>query len=98
MAQNAIANTTAAVNSVAIPVGDKCTFIVTGTLGAAEKIDIEISPDRGSTFSDLYQDGLQTQLSTTNNAVTVYGPGIFRVAKGITSAACGVAYSMPEGL
>jgi len=53
-------------------------------LGASETVDVQF-PIAGG-YDDLYQDGSQVQLTSTNNAVTVNGPGYFRLNKGVTSA------------
>lgn len=60
---------------------------------AAQYSDVEISHDGGTTFADLYQNGAQVRMSSTNTAVTVYGPGVFRVAKEATTNATGVYLS-----
>ena len=75
---------------ISVSSGDLVTFALTGTYGATEYADVQYTDDGGSTWSDLYQDGSQVRLSTVNNMVTVYGPGIFRVDKDATSASAGV--------
>lgn len=86
-----ITETTSAANSgiISVSAHDHVTFGVTGTLGGAENIDVQYTDDGGSTWKDLYQDGSQVRLTTTNNLVTVYGPGLFRLAKEATSSAAG---------
>jgi len=69
---------------------DVVTICMTGVQTAAEYGDIQYSDDGGSTWLDLYQDGSQVRLSSTNTCVTVEGPLIFRVAKEATTNACGV--------
>lgn len=59
-------------------------------LTAGEYGDVQISHDRGATWSDLYKDGTQVRLSSVNNAVTVYGPGVFRVQKEATTNTVGI--------
>ncbi len=67
-------------------------------LEADEYGDIQISHDGGTTFQDLYVDGSQIRLNSTNVAQTVYGPGIFRVAKGVTTEVAGIYASRGRGL
>lgn len=71
-------------------VNQPTTFIVQGVQTAGENIDLQISTDDGTTYVDLYQDGSQVQLNDTNVAVTAYGPGLYRVNKGVTSNAIGI--------
>lgn len=87
-----ITETTAAANSkpISVSAGDLVTLALTGTYGGAEYADIQYTDDGGSTWFDLYQDGSQVRLSTTSNMKTIYGPGIFRVAKDATASAAGV--------
>ena len=65
---------------------------------AAENSDVQISHDGGTTFADLYQNGSQVRLDSTNTAVTVYGPGVFRVDKETTTNATGVFLSTERSL
>lgn len=65
---------------------------------AGENSDVQISHDGGTTFADLYQDGSQIRLHSTNTAVTVNGPGVFRVDKEITTNATGVFLSSERSL
>lgn len=92
MSQVIITETTSAANSGVISVSahDHVSFALTGTFGATEYADVQYTDDGGSTWHDLYQDGAQVRMGTTNNMVTVYGPGMFRVAKDATSSAAGV--------
>ena len=96
MSQTLILAVTGAVNSANIPVTDSpVTLSVTGTQTAAEYFDVAMSTDGGTTFSDLYQDGSQVRMGSTNSAVTIYGPGIYRVEKEATTNACGLIQSTP---
>ena len=82
---------TGAAQSEPIPVsaGDLVSIAITGTVAAGEYLDIQYTDDGGATWQDLYQDGSQVRLTDTNNMVTVYGPGIFRVDKDSTAANAG---------
>lgn len=84
--------TTSAANSSTFQLSarDQIALATTGTDTAAEYADIQYSSDGGSTWKDLYQDGTQVRLHSTNNMVTVEGPGIFRVAKEATTNAIGI--------
>lgn len=65
------------------------TIIGHGFAGSGDTIDVQISYDDGSTYVDCYRDGTQVQLTDTNNPVTVYGPGLFKVNKGATTDTIG---------
>lgn len=67
---------------------DPTTFVVQGVQTASEDIDVQIW--NGAAFVDLYQDGSQVVLNDTNVAVTAYGPGLYRINKGVTSNAIGI--------
>jgi hypothetical protein len=64
--------------------------LVAKGLAAGETVDLQISYD-GVDYEDCWAENTQLQLSTTNNPVTVYGPGMFRVVKNVTAGAAGVA-------
>ena len=76
------------------------TIIIAAASGhtASENTDVQISSDGGTTFEDLYQDGSQIRLTSTNTAVTVYGPGVFRVVKEATTNATSVVISTESSL
>jgi len=65
-------------SSVNVP----ATLVAIG-LAVNETVDVQISPD-GVNYTNLYVDRVQVQLTSTNNAVTIYGPGRYRVVKGVT--------------
>ena len=60
---------------------------------AGEYADVQISHDSGTTWQDLFVDGVQVRLHSTNIAQTVYGLGLFRVQKDLTTNAVGVSIS-----
>ena len=96
MSQTLILAVTGAVNSAQIMVTDApVTLSVPGTQTASEYFDVQMSTDGGTTYVDLYQDGSQVRMSSVNSAVTIYGPGRYRVAKETTSNACGLIQSTP---
>jgi hypothetical protein len=80
--------------------GQQVTIIIYAASGhtAGEYSDIQISHDDGTTWADLYYEGSQVRLHSTNTAVTVYGSGIFRVAKEATTNATGVFLSRDGNL
>jgi len=65
------------------------TVIATGLAGV-ETSDIQLSNDGGTTWADYYAEGSQIQLTATNTAIRINGPGLFRVDKGVTAGASGV--------
>ena len=87
-----ITEATGAANSgiVSVSARDLVSFGITGTIASGEYADVQYTDDGGSTWHDLYQDGSQVRMTDTNNMVTVYGPGIFRIAKEVTASAAGV--------
>ena len=58
-------------------------------LGAAETADVQISHDNGTTFKD-YLDGTAVELTATKNAIRLYGPATYRVAKDSTASATAI--------
>ena len=80
-----LAATASATQSDAFWVGPKEITITTTALGAGETADVQITHD-GTTWQDLYRAGTLQSLDSTNNAVTVLGPGKFRVNKSITAS------------
>ena len=62
-------------------------------LTASEYGDIQISHDGGTTWQDMYIEGVQQRLSNVNVATTVYGTGRYRVDKEVTSNAALIAIS-----
>jgi len=62
-------------------------IMYTATWVAGEYGDIQISHDDGATWQDLYYEGSQVRLHSTNRAVTIYGSGLFRVDKESTTNA-----------
>ena len=89
-----LAAATGAGNSIAFSVdeGRTATILITAAAGhtAAEYSDIQMSQDGGTTWEDLYQNTAQVRLHATNTAVTVYGPGTFRIAKEATTNATAI--------
>lgn len=90
-AKTLLAAQTGAGNSASfyVPQMLNATVICSPDLGAGETADIQISHDDGTTWVD-YQDGAAVELTETQNAIRVYGPGLFRVAKDATSGATGI--------
>ena len=65
-------------------------FHAAAGLSATEHGDIQISHDDGTTWQDMFANGSQLRLNSTNNVVTIYGPGLFRVDKDTTTNATAV--------
>jgi len=99
-AETLLEPTTAAAQSSSFKVTNRghATIIIYAASGhtASEYSDVQISHDGCTTFADLYQEGSQIRLDSTNTAVTVVGPGCFRVDKDATTNATGV-YRSHEG-
>lgn len=93
-AKTLLAPATGAGNSAEFVVGEQHEATVylhaTSGLVVSEFADLQISHDGGSTWADYFKDGSQVRLTNTNNAVTIYGPGRFRVAKDATTNAAGI--------
>ena len=102
MSNTILSPTTSAGNSnnVGVLSNDKKTLIMHAASGltVGENGDVQISHDSGTTWQDLYESGSQTRLNSTNVAVTVYGPGLFRVAKEATTNATGIYLSDSNNL
>ncbi len=58
-----------------------------------DDLHIEYSFDGGTTFRDVWLAGAQLLMDETKTILTITGPGIYRVAKGITSNAVGAYLS-----
>jgi hypothetical protein len=85
-----IAAKTAAENQELTVTLDNPVTLSANGLGASESIPIHYKHD-ASTYFACYRDGVAVALTPTNNPVTIYGPGEFRVAKGITAGAVSVS-------
>jgi hypothetical protein len=89
-----LAATTDAVASNAFVIGPQEATVTITLLDGAETGDIQIghqqTPGAEVTWQDLIRSGTQQQLTATNNAVTVLGPGKFRVNKSATASATSV--------
>jgi len=93
-ASSILTATTGTGNSSTLEVveGREMTLILFATSGltAGENADVQISHDGGTTWQDLYVDGAQVRMHSTNVAVTIYGPGVFRVQKETSTNAAGI--------
>ena len=108
-AEALLAATTSAAQSASITLAGEvgfsalpasATLIIYAASGhtASEYSDIQVSHDGGTTWADVYNDGVQKRLSSTNTAITIYGPGVFRVDKEATTNATGVFVSHKNNL
>ena len=86
-----IAKQTAAANSGPFIVNENMpvTLVATG-LTTGDEVTIEISYD-GILWESSVVDSVADALSEDNNPKTIYGPGMFRAVKAITSGTVGVA-------
>ena len=80
-----LATTTSAGNSSSFYVGpnSNVTIMTDAELVSAETADVQISYDGGTTFKD-YIDTAAVELTATINAIRLYGPAVYRVAKDAT--------------
>ena len=60
--------------------------VIAAGLAGAEVGVLQIKYD-GINYIDVYANTALQQLTATNNVITVYGPGIYRINKGVTAAA-----------
>ncbi len=82
---------TGAGNSASFYVGPNTSVTVMPDIDlvSAETADIQISDDNGTTFKD-YQDGAAVELTAILNALRLYGPAVYRVAKDATASATAI--------
>jgi len=89
-----ITATTDAIASAAFLVMDShpVTLVAWGLSGTTDDTDlaVQITYD-GTNFVNCFKDGSQVLITSVNNPITVYGPGVFRINKGATSGTVGVA-------
>ncbi len=85
-----LAATTGAAYSQPLPVAGAVTFSASPVLGAGETGIIQFSPDQGATWINLVSGGTTQQLSPNDTALTVYGPGMYRVSKSATASAVAI--------
>lgn len=79
--------------------GNSEEFFVSNRLGAviqsvpnlagAEVAEVEISHDKGTTWVP-YLDGASVELTANKNALKLYGPALYRVAKEATASATAI--------
>jgi len=86
-----LAATTSAGNSSHFYVGpnSSVTIMPDIDLVSTETADVQISDDNGETFKD-YQDGAAVELTASLNALRLYGPAVYRVAKDSTASATAI--------
>lgn len=77
------------VSGMRIERGQLPTTIYADSLGSGETVDVQIKIGDG-TFVDVYQNDAQVQITSTNNAITIYGPGIYGFSKSSTASAVGL--------
>jgi len=89
-----LAETTDAAASTAFVIGPQEATITATTFAGVETGDIQVghqqTPGAEVTWQDLFRSGTQQQLTITNNAITVLGPGKFRVNKSATVSATSI--------
>jgi opacity protein-like surface antigen len=87
----------AASHAFEVTTNNPITVIGHGWNDGADIIPIEISYDDGDNFEACGKDGIAIKLSKLNNPVTIFGAGMYRVNKGITSEAVGVSLATEQG-
>jgi len=99
MPKELLAKTTGAGNSADFYVSrDQVVSVMTSpNLAGSETADIQLSYDKGQTFVD-YIDVSAVELTATKNAIRLYGPMLYRVAKDSTSTATGIYLHNLENL
>jgi len=75
-----------------VEVRDKRALLTCDALGGGETVSVKVKA--GSAYVDLYQDGTQQQLTTTNTAMYLPAPGDYEIAKSSTSGSVAV-YTLP---
>lgn len=65
-------------------------------LQSGDTINVQITHDGGTTWENMFQDGSQVQLTSTNNVMTLYGPLTYRVSKGVTTGEAGCYLATAE--
>lgn len=99
-----ISPTTEAADSHSIVLGDDIngkgrlptTFFASGFSGD-DSVSIQFSIDDGDNWIDMKIDGESVTLNSTDNAKTIYGPGLYRLSKGVTTGSVGVVMCVPKG-
>jgi len=84
--------TTGSFTSRKVPATGKMVTLIANGLNEGDVLDVQIEYEKNS-FTDLYQNGTQTQLTSTNSAVTIVGPGVFRVVSTGTTGTVTVGYA-----
>jgi len=84
------ATTSAGNSELFFVVADTSVTIMTDIdLVSAETADVQITHDDGATWKD-YLDGSAVELTATLNALRLYGPAAYRVAKDATASATAI--------
>lgn len=69
--------------------GETVTIIGYGFSGT-DAISVQITYD-GTNYVDCYRNGVAVTVTSTNNPVSVYGPGKFKLNKGSTTGTVGAS-------
>lgn len=74
--------------------GQRPVSVIATGLAGAENADLQVNAN--DVWQDVFQDSAQVRLTATNNMVTVYGPGLYRVDKEATAGAAGIFLSTAD--
>ena len=64
--------------------------VVVSNLSGAEAVTVEVTPDEGVTWIQLYSQGNPVTLTASSNTMTLYGPGKYRFQKPVTVSASAI--------
>ena len=63
--------------------------VMAGVLGDGESVKIQYTHD-GTTWQDLYFNGVLQEVTSDHSIISIQGPGLFRCTKSITLSPVGV--------
>lgn len=84
--------TTGSFTTRPVPATGSMVTIIANGLAADDALDVQVEYEDGS-FTDLFQDGTQVQITESNTAVTITGPGVYRVVSTGTTGTVTVGYA-----
>lgn len=76
-----------------VPYDRPVSVMTSPDLAGVEKVTVQITHDNGETWVD-YLDGATVQLTSSENAIRLYGPMTYRVNKDVTASSTGVYWNL----